>query len=202
MIKKFKVWRINGSAKTSLPKEDIGKFYSGDCYIVLYTYHSGERKEDYFLCCWFGKESIEVICFLDLSPKYAVSIAFSVCHSLFSANTIRTDQELPCLAKFLKLNLQLNVWLWLTFCAWKITLLGNRLRSLLALFSGNDEIFWIAVVKLYAVSIIIICRIVLQYLTSYPTIYICTNYIKQCVLHCIWWQNSHSPLHNFFFLQV
>ncbi|KAI4300793.1 hypothetical protein L6164_034128 [Bauhinia variegata] len=56
---KMEVWRINGSAKTPLPQEEIGKFYSGDCYIVLYTYHSGERKEDYFLCCWFGKDSIE-----------------------------------------------------------------------------------------------------------------------------------------------
>ncbi|KAJ7976768.1 Villin-2 [Quillaja saponaria] len=56
---KMEVWRINGSAKTPLPKEDIGKFYSGDCYIILYIYHSGERKEDYFLCCWFGKDSIE-----------------------------------------------------------------------------------------------------------------------------------------------
>ncbi|KAF7804071.1 villin-3-like isoform X1 [Senna tora] len=56
---KMEVWLINGSAKNILPKEDIGKFYSGDCYIVLYTYHSGERKEDYFLCCWFGKDSIE-----------------------------------------------------------------------------------------------------------------------------------------------
>ncbi|XP_022766662.1 villin-2-like isoform X1 [Durio zibethinus] len=56
---KMEVWCINGSAKTPLPKEDIGKFYSGDCYIVLYTYHSGDRKEDYFLCCWIGKDSIE-----------------------------------------------------------------------------------------------------------------------------------------------
>ncbi|CAI0374947.1 unnamed protein product [Linum tenue] len=56
---KLEVWCINGSAKTPVPKEDIGKFYGGDCYIVLYTYHSGERKEDYYLCCWFGKNSIE-----------------------------------------------------------------------------------------------------------------------------------------------
>ncbi|KAG8367888.1 hypothetical protein BUALT_Bualt16G0119400 [Buddleja alternifolia] len=56
---KIEVWRINGSAKMSVPSEDIGKFYSGDCYIVLYTYHSSERKEDYYLCCWFGKDSIE-----------------------------------------------------------------------------------------------------------------------------------------------
>ncbi|XP_048320848.2 villin-3 isoform X1 [Ziziphus jujuba] len=56
---KMEVWRINGSAKTPLPKEDIGKFYSGDCYIILYTYHSGDRKEDLFLCCWYGNDSIE-----------------------------------------------------------------------------------------------------------------------------------------------
>ncbi|KAK4755401.1 hypothetical protein SAY87_009158 [Trapa incisa] len=56
---KMEVWRINGSAKTPLPEEDIGKFYSGDCYITLYTYHSGERKEDYFLCYWVGKDSTE-----------------------------------------------------------------------------------------------------------------------------------------------
>ncbi|XP_071720495.1 villin-2 [Rutidosis leptorrhynchoides] len=56
---KIEVWRINGSAKTPVSKEDIGKFYSGDCYIVLYTYHSSEKKEDYYLCCWYGKDSIE-----------------------------------------------------------------------------------------------------------------------------------------------
>ena len=57
----FQVWRINGSAKTSVLKEDIGKFYSGDCYFILYTFHSNDKKEDYYLCCWIGKDSIEVI---------------------------------------------------------------------------------------------------------------------------------------------
>ncbi|KAK4776917.1 hypothetical protein SAY86_005605 [Trapa natans] len=56
---KMEVWCINGSAKTPLPKEDIGKFYSGDCYITLYTFHSGERKEEYFLCYWVGEDSTE-----------------------------------------------------------------------------------------------------------------------------------------------
>ncbi|CAH2058478.1 unnamed protein product [Thlaspi arvense] len=56
---KLEVWYVNGKAKTPLPKEDIGKLYSGDCYLVLYTYHAGDRKEDYFLCCWFGKNSIQ-----------------------------------------------------------------------------------------------------------------------------------------------
>ncbi|URE45113.1 Villin headpiece domain [Musa troglodytarum] len=57
---KLEVWCINSSAKSPVPKEEIGKFYSGDCYIVLYTYHSGEKKEDYFLTCWMGNDSIQV----------------------------------------------------------------------------------------------------------------------------------------------
>ncbi|XP_058096931.1 villin-2-like [Magnolia sinica] len=56
---KFEVWCINGSAKTPVPKEEIGKFYAGDCYIVLYTCHSSDKKEDYFLSCWMGKDSIQ-----------------------------------------------------------------------------------------------------------------------------------------------
>ncbi|XP_057500774.1 villin-2-like isoform X2 [Actinidia eriantha] len=56
---KIEVWLINGSSKMLVPKEDTGRFYSGDCYIILYTYHSGDKKEDYYLCCWIGKDSIE-----------------------------------------------------------------------------------------------------------------------------------------------
>lgn len=56
---KIEVWRIDGGAKTPVLKEDIGKFYSGDCYVVLYSYHSGDKKEDYYLCSWIGKDSIE-----------------------------------------------------------------------------------------------------------------------------------------------
>ncbi|KAI3705699.1 hypothetical protein L1987_75940 [Smallanthus sonchifolius] len=47
---KIEVWQINCSAKTPVPKEDIGKFYGEDCYIVLYTY----------MCYWIGKDSIKV----------------------------------------------------------------------------------------------------------------------------------------------
>nr|KAJ0214193.1 hypothetical protein LSAT_V11C400219970 [Lactuca sativa] len=56
---KIEVWRIDGEEKTELPKEDIGKFYSGDCYICLYSYHSDEKKEDHYPCCWIGKDSIQ-----------------------------------------------------------------------------------------------------------------------------------------------
>ncbi|KAK4775973.1 hypothetical protein SAY87_023934 [Trapa incisa] len=73
---KMEVWRVNGSAKTPLPKEDVGKFYSGDCYITLYTYHSGERKEDYFLCYWIGNDSIEE------DQKMAARLANTMSNSL------------------------------------------------------------------------------------------------------------------------
>ncbi|GMJ11988.1 villin 2 [Hibiscus trionum] len=73
---KLEVWCINDGAKTPLEKEDIGKFYSGDCYIVLYTYHSGERKEDFFLCWWIGKDSVEE------DQKKAAELANSMFNSL------------------------------------------------------------------------------------------------------------------------
>ncbi|KAK2976889.1 hypothetical protein RJ640_010812 [Escallonia rubra] len=73
---KIEVWRINGSAKTPVPQEDIGKFYSGDSYIVLYTYHSNEKKEDYYLCCWIGKDSIEE------DQKMAARLATTMSNSL------------------------------------------------------------------------------------------------------------------------
>ncbi|KAL5209085.1 hypothetical protein ABZP36_004708 [Zizania latifolia] len=55
---KLEVWCVNGSAKTALPKEELGKFYSGDCYIVLYTYHSGDKREEFYLTYWIGKDSV------------------------------------------------------------------------------------------------------------------------------------------------
>ncbi|KAH9624489.1 hypothetical protein KSS87_016930 [Heliosperma pusillum] len=73
---KIEMWRINGSAKTPVAKEDVGKFYSGDCYIILYTYHSGEKKEDYYLCWWIGKDSIED------DRKMASRLATTMCNSL------------------------------------------------------------------------------------------------------------------------
>ncbi|XP_009767117.1 villin-2-like [Nicotiana sylvestris] len=73
---KIEVWRINGSAKSTVPGDDIGKFYSGDCYIVLYTYHSNERKEDYYLSWWIGKDSIEE------DQNTAAKLASTMCNSL------------------------------------------------------------------------------------------------------------------------
>jgi len=55
---KLEVWCVDGSAKSALQKEDLGKFHSGDCYIVLYTYHSGEKREEFYLTYWIGKDSV------------------------------------------------------------------------------------------------------------------------------------------------
>ncbi|KAL2653478.1 hypothetical protein R1flu_021606 [Riccia fluitans] len=51
---KLEVWRVDGNTRTTIPSEDHGKFFDVHCYIVLYTYH-GDRKEDFLLCTWFGK---------------------------------------------------------------------------------------------------------------------------------------------------
>ncbi|KAL8225359.1 hypothetical protein R6Q57_017916 [Mikania cordata] len=53
----IEVWHIDGESKTPVPKEDVGKFYGGDCYICLYSYHFND-KDDHYLCCWIGKDSI------------------------------------------------------------------------------------------------------------------------------------------------
>lgn len=73
---KLEVWRINGSAKSPVPQEDIGKFYSGDCYIILYTYHSSDKKEDYYLSCWMGKDSMQD------DQMMATRLANTMCNSL------------------------------------------------------------------------------------------------------------------------
>ncbi|XP_042399480.1 villin-2-like [Zingiber officinale] len=73
---KLEVWLVHGDGKDPVPKEEIGKFYSGDCYIVLYSYHSGEKKEEYFLTCWMGKDSTQddQLMALQLATKMWISL--------------------------------------------------------------------------------------------------------------------------------
>lgn len=73
---KIEVWRIEGNSKSPLPKEDIGKFYTGDCYIVLYTYHASDKKEEFYLCWWIGKDSTEE------DHETAAQLANKMCNSL------------------------------------------------------------------------------------------------------------------------
>jgi len=53
---KVEVWRVEGSEKVAVKKEDYGKFFAGDSYIILYTYIC-RNKEEYIIYFWQGKQS-------------------------------------------------------------------------------------------------------------------------------------------------
>ncbi|KAH9518580.1 hypothetical protein Btru_005701 [Bulinus truncatus] len=56
----LQVWRIVQFKVTEWPKEDYGKFYSGDSYIVLNTYKKeGEDQLQYDVHFWIGRESTQ-----------------------------------------------------------------------------------------------------------------------------------------------
>lgn len=52
----LKVWRVNGDEVTLIPVAEQMKFYSGDCYILQYTYAGHEREENLFYA-WLGCSS-------------------------------------------------------------------------------------------------------------------------------------------------
>eukprot|EP00252_Welwitschia_mirabilis_P024171 TRINITY_DN7065_c0_g1_i1.p1 TRINITY_DN7065_c0_g1~~TRINITY_DN7065_c0_g1_i1.p1 ORF type:complete len:1024 (+),score=247.76 TRINITY_DN7065_c0_g1_i1:394-3465(+) len=54
----LQVWRVNGNNKVLVPSNEQCKFYSGDCYIIQYTY-PGDEKEECLLCTWIGSKSVE-----------------------------------------------------------------------------------------------------------------------------------------------
>ncbi|KAJ8952266.1 hypothetical protein NQ318_007433 [Aromia moschata] len=47
------IWRIKQSHIVEIPKERHGYFFSGDCYIVLYTYGTSSEQK-HLLYCWLG----------------------------------------------------------------------------------------------------------------------------------------------------
>ncbi|RUS91962.1 hypothetical protein EGW08_000175 [Elysia chlorotica] len=56
----IQIWRIEQFKVCHWPKEDYGKFYSGDSYIILKTYKEGTSEELKFdLHFWIGKESTQ-----------------------------------------------------------------------------------------------------------------------------------------------
>ncbi|KAF8102596.1 hypothetical protein N665_0198s0294 [Sinapis alba] len=54
----LQVWRVNGEEKILLEAAEQSKFYSGDCYIVQYSY-PGEDREEHLVGTWLGKQSVE-----------------------------------------------------------------------------------------------------------------------------------------------
>lgn len=56
----IEVWRINKFKIEKWPKEDYGKFYSGDSYIILNTYKDEDEEDlNYDLHFWIGKYSTQ-----------------------------------------------------------------------------------------------------------------------------------------------
>ena len=53
-----KVWRIEDMDKVEVPEDKFGQFYSGDSYIVLYTYRPpGKSRDAYIIYFWQGRNS-------------------------------------------------------------------------------------------------------------------------------------------------
>ncbi|XP_007016120.2 PREDICTED: villin-1 [Theobroma cacao] len=53
----LKVWRVNGHELSLIPVSEQTKLYSGDCYVVQYTYPGNERDESLFYA-WLGHRSV------------------------------------------------------------------------------------------------------------------------------------------------
>lgn len=55
----FQVWRIDCEKLSLLPASEERKIFSGDCYVVQYTYLGNERSENLFYA-WLGCGSVMV----------------------------------------------------------------------------------------------------------------------------------------------
>ena len=47
----MEVFRVDHFELESVPEKDYGKFYSGDCYVVLYAYNDNGKKK-YLIYFW------------------------------------------------------------------------------------------------------------------------------------------------------
>ncbi|KAM1697997.1 hypothetical protein ACFX14_029174 [Malus domestica] len=53
----LKVWRVDGDKLSLIPASDQRKIFSGDCYVVQYTY-PGKEKSDHLFYAWLGCQSV------------------------------------------------------------------------------------------------------------------------------------------------
>lgn len=63
---------MNGDELSLLPVPEQTKFYSGDCYVVQFTYPGNERDENLFYA-WIGHRSV------------MVSMVYHLCLGVFSS---------------------------------------------------------------------------------------------------------------------
>lgn len=67
------IWRIKQSHIVEIPKERHGYFFSGDCYIILYTYQTSSEQK-HLLYCWLVSRKyfttiFEILIFPPLIPS-------------------------------------------------------------------------------------------------------------------------------------
>lgn len=55
----FQVWWVDGDKVSHVPAPEQRKLFSGDCYILQYTYLGNERDENLFYA-WLGGGSVMV----------------------------------------------------------------------------------------------------------------------------------------------
>lgn len=55
----LEIWRVENFELAPWPKERYGEFYSGDSFVMLYTYYVGD-KINYIIYFWQGLESSQV----------------------------------------------------------------------------------------------------------------------------------------------
>ncbi|XP_057303795.1 advillin-like isoform X2 [Hydractinia symbiolongicarpus] len=53
---KIDIWRVENFKLVPQPKEMLGTFFGGDCYVILYTYQKN-KKEMYLIYYWLGLDS-------------------------------------------------------------------------------------------------------------------------------------------------
>ena len=76
------IYRVDNFDLVEVPEEDYGKFYSGDCYVVLYAYTANNR-DNYIIYFW-------LVCFnpilyvlqlklLPIADIYIIGLGLIIC---------------------------------------------------------------------------------------------------------------------------
>ena len=62
------VYRVDNFDLVEVPEEDYGKFYSGDCYVVLYAYTANNR-DNYIIYFWLVSRNYLIILLMSKLKK-------------------------------------------------------------------------------------------------------------------------------------
>lgn len=49
----FQIWRVESSGRVPVEPKNLGHFYGGDCYIILYTYSKGQ-----IIYTWYSPDQL------------------------------------------------------------------------------------------------------------------------------------------------